>query len=246
LNYREEMIIFKTLQRRVEVDRFFPFFHHKEPSMKLQLISIFVLIFLFVGCGTSQQTESPSDQPELISMTSLPPVAPGFPTNGLKINVLFHANSDGSVTEVRMLGSSGDPAWDRSAVDSMRQWRFAPYQVSGSPSSRWIRNTIILQVQEPTILTLGELTAATPQEADSLYSLLRGGMDFDTLAKQVVAGTSTMVGKFLGVVDIARYPKHVRDELRKLALNEITPPLRIGAKYKIYKRYMPDGPVDMP
>jgi TonB family protein len=214
--------------------------------MKLQIISVCALIFLLVGCGTSQQTESPSDQPELIIMTSLPPVAPGFPTNGLKINVLFHATSDGSVTEVRMLGSSGDPVWDRSAIDSMKQWRFAPYQVSGPPSSRWIRNTIILQVQEPTILTLGELTVATQQEADSLYTLIRGGMDFDAISKQIAAGTSTALGKFLGMVDIARYPKHVRDELRKLALNEITPPLRIGSKYKIYKRYMPDGPADMP
>ena len=50
-----------------------------------------------------------------------------------------------------------------------------------------------------------------------------------------------LMGKITGEVDIARYPKRVRDALRKLGINQITHPLRIGAKFTIFKRYVPDG-----
>jgi len=50
-------------------------------------------------------------------------------------------------------------------------------------------------------------------------------------------GSSGKLSKFLGTIDIVMYPKHVRDELRKLDVNEITRPLRLGADYIIYKRY---------
>lgn len=210
------------------------------PAMKHQLLPGIIFSLLFVGCATTQP-ETSADQPELVSMTSLPPVSTTYSMSGLKLNILFHLQNDGSVSEVKMMKSSGDPDWDRAAVDSMKLWRFTPSNAEKHGTERWIRNTIILQVQEPTVLTLGDLKAPSQQEADSLYALLQSGSDFETLQKQSEPGLSNPRGKFLGAVDIARYPKHVRDALRKLGLNEVTNPLRIGTSYVVFKRYKPDG-----
>jgi TonB family protein len=150
--------------------------------MKSVIVALCSMLLL-AGCATTKETESPSEQPELISMTALPPVAPNFPTNGLKLNILFHVKGDGSVTDVRMLGSSGDPSWDHFAIDSMKQWRFTANRSDSISNERWIRNTIILQVQEPVVLTLGVLTVGSQQEVDSLYALLHNGTDFDVLSK---------------------------------------------------------------
>lgn len=212
--------------------------------MKPQII--FLLAFIIIGCAANQQTESPSQQPELISMTSLPSIAPTSSTIGLKLNVLFHVKGDGWVTEVKLLGSSGDPEWDRAAVDSMKQWRFTANHFDSLSAGQWIRSMIVLQVQEPTVLTLGEMSVDTPQAADSLYALIQTGTEFEVLSKQVAPGASTPIGKFLGAVDIARYPKHVRDSLRRLGMNDCTHPIRIGSKFTIFKRYKPDGTLDLP
>lgn len=214
--------------------------------MKSQIIFTFSALLILAGCATTKSPESPSDQPELVSMTSLPLVAPNFPTNGLKLNVLFHVQGDGSVSEVKMLGSSGDPDWDRAAMDSMKQWHFTPSRLDSTAHGGWIRNAIILQVQESTILTLGELSTGSQQGADSLYALLQNGSDFDVLMKQTVQGSTATLGRYIGAVDIAIFPKHVRDELRKLGLNECSRPIRIGSKYTIYKRFRPDGLMDTP
>lgn len=199
------------------------------------------LVLMLVGCATTQQPEAPSDQPELITMTSLPPVSSMYPASGLKLKMLFHVRGDGSVSEVKMMGSSGDPDWDKGAIDSMSRWQFNAFEPGNASAERWIRNTIILQVQEPTILNLAELSTTSQQTADSLYNLVDGGADFDALVKQAVAGGKDAMGKITGEVDIARYPKRVRDALRKLGINQITHPLRIGAKFTIFKRYVPDG-----
>ena len=214
--------------------------------MKFQIICSFVVVLILAGCATTQQPETQSEQPELITMTSLPPVSTNYPASGLKLKILFHIRDDGSVTEVKMIGSSVDPDWDRVAIDSMKKWQFAPFRSQGSGAERWIRNTIILQVQEPTVLTLGELSASSQEAADSLYALVDNGSEFEPLMKQVVSGTSELQGRFIGAVDIARYPKHVRDALRKLGLNQMTHPLRIGSRHVIFKRYKPDGIEDLP
>jgi len=214
--------------------------------MKSLIISSFIVSLILAGCATTQVAEPPSDQPELVTMTSLPIVAANFPTNGLKLKVLFHVMGNGSVTEVRFLGSSGDPDWDHAAIDSMKLWHFATDKLDNAQAGRWIRNTIILQVQEPTVLTLGELNANSQQMADSLYALLQNGSDFDTLIKQTAQGASNPIGRFIGAVDIARYPKHVRDQVRRLGIDDFSRPIRIGSNYTIYKRYKPDDPMNLP
>ena len=205
--------------------------------MKSLIIFLVLVTTMLLGCGTMRQANQDVEQPELITMSSLPPATPSFSANGLKLNILFRVLGDGSVVEVKMLGSSGDPDWDRAVIDSLKQWHFAENRFDSQGTGRWIRNTIVLQVQEATVLTLGELTVGSQKEADSLYALLESGSNFETLIKQVPAGSTTAIGRVLGAVDIARYPKHVRDNLRKLAVNDYTHPVRMGSKYTIFKRY---------
>jgi TonB family protein len=169
-----------------------------------------------------------------------------FSAGGLKLNVMFRVHNDGNVAEVKLVTSSGDPDWDKAAIDSMKDWHFSAWVPDGLPAECWVRNTCVVQVQEPLVLTLGQLTAPTMEEADSLYSLLEGGMDFDLLAKETRPGTTEKYGTYIGSADVASYPHQVRVELRKLAVNGFTHPVRVGTSYVIYKRYVGDGSRTLP
>ena len=199
--------------------------------------AIFVLCIFLAGCTAVRQTEAPTEQAEVISMVPLPPLTSVSSAQGLTLNVLFHVRNDGTVLDARMLGSSGDSEWDSLAARSMRQWRFALLGSDTTAGDRWFRERVVVQVQEPVVMNLGELVCPSPQEADSVYALLEKGVDFDTLAKQVRGITSTEYCRCPGAVEIARFPRHVRDKLMKLGMNDITHPLRLGANYVIYKRF---------
>jgi TonB family protein len=194
---------------------------------------------MLAGCGVTQQI--PFEQPELISMSALPPAPAHSYVNQLKLNVLFRVLKDGTVTDVRILGTSGESKWDAAAIDSMKQWRFATAFDDTSTAGRWIRYTLVVGIQEPMVMNLGELVLSTQAEADSLYHLLETGIAFDTLARHVRKGSADEAGRYLGMIDIARYPGHVRDELRTLAESNFTHPIRVGHNYVIYKRFTPDG-----
>jgi hypothetical protein len=139
-----------------------------------------------------------------------------------------------------MLGTSGYPQWDAAAVDSMKLWRFAAALHDSSASDRWLRYTLVVGIQEPIMMNLGELVVSNQKEADSLYLLLQTGIVFDTLARHVREGSTDEAGRYIGTVDIARYPRHVRDELRKLAESNCTHPIRVGHNFVIYKRFKPE------
>jgi hypothetical protein len=86
-------------------------------------------------------------------------------------------------------------------------------------------------------LTLGELVAAGQHEADSLYELLNSGVTFASVARQFISGSSVERGRILGAVSIETYPERVRNELRKLDVNDFTHPLRLGTDYVIFMRF---------
>jgi protein TonB len=51
-----------------------------------------------------------------------------------------HIGADGAVLEVRVKQSSGSPALDRAAMDTVRRWRFIPATVDGQPVAEWYRD----------------------------------------------------------------------------------------------------------
>ena len=50
----------------------------------------------------------------------------------------------------------------------------------------WIRQPILVRPQEPIIRFLAEIVSGTEHEADSLYSLVAHGTEFDSLIRQAV------------------------------------------------------------
>ena len=203
--------------------------------MKHIITSLLVLPLIFSACAIPRQAELPATQLELINMTPLPPIKfPSF-AGGLKLNVLLHVMQDGTVETVRMLGSSGDADWDSLALQVMKQWRYAIPRRDGVPVDAWFRQLVVVQIQEPIEMTIGELATSSLHEADSLYSLLEKHADLDTLFRHA-----------FGTVNIMAYPQQVREKLKKLDENEFTAPLRVGEEYVIYKRFSRSAAKDRP
>ncbi|MCI0707177.1 MAG: energy transducer TonB [Ignavibacteriae bacterium] len=197
--------------------------------MKYITVILLMLFLLLTGCSMQSQMGVPPEQPELISMVSLPTLTSTTYAEGLKFDVLMHVLRDGSVEYVRMIGSSGDPEWDAQALESIKQWRFAAPRRDGEPIDVWFRQLIIVQVQEPVFMNIGQLVSSSLQEADSLYALIQEGNDLDELFKK----TSTPV-------NILQFPKRVREEIRKLYEGKTSRPIRVGETYVIYKRFPAD------
>lgn len=207
---------------------------------------IFILLVLFAGCSTIPQSDLATDQPELISSVPLPSYPASIPPQGLRMNVLMHIMKDGTVANVRILGSSGDIEWDSLAAQSMKQWRYSSPRQSGNLVNLWMRQLVVVQIQQPIMRVLGALVSSSKREADSLYALLEGGTKFETLAHHEGSLSPAANGKYLGSVDISSYPRPVRDELRKLREDEVSRPVRIGEKYIIYKRFKQDSSSAVP
>ena len=203
-----------------------PGFDGRKGRVKHILSAMSITLLLLTGCVGTREVAAPTERVELISMTPLPPIAQGSYHAGMRLNVLMHILPDGTVEDVRMLGSSGDVGWDSLALQNMRRWRYAPFQRDGVPTDVWFRQQIVIKIQEPVVMTIGELVSPTLREADSLHALLEKGIDLDSLLRRAI-----------GTFDIAKYPENIRDVLKRLDPGEYTSPLRRGDEYVIYKRF---------
>ncbi len=200
-----------------------------------------LFLALFIGCTLTQQTELPPDQPELISMVPLPPLSSMPAAGGLKINVIMHVMENGTVENARLVGTSGDASWDTLALQSMKQWRYA-----SSGKSRWIRQLVVVQIQEPVVLDVAEYECARLQVADSLAAALNNAADVSVILKGAAAPGSEVKAKVRKSVNIAVYPKRIMDELLKLADGGNTAPIKVGDKYCIYQRLKKDAAIPLP
>ncbi len=210
---------------------------------------IIILILLMLGCAPfPERVETPA-APSVIHLSPLPPLTELSQVAKPELSVIFLIREDGTVEDVRLLSTSGDPEWDNAAVDSLRKWRFTSAKDDRDVGKRWIRYRIRIEIAEPVYLTLGEIVAFSKDEADSIYQLLRRGMDFLTIAHQIREDTNQPFGRFVGTVDIAQYPEHVRNQLRKLRVNQFTRTIEFGDTFIIFKRfkerYSPDNNISM-
>jgi protein TonB len=57
-----------------------------------------------------------------------------------EVRLDVHVAADGTVTEVRLRASSGSAVLDRSAIDTVRRWRFSPATVDGRAVAEWYRD----------------------------------------------------------------------------------------------------------
>ena len=54
-----------------------------------------------------------------------------------EVRLDVHVGADGRVTEVRLKQSSGSTLLDRTAMDTVKKWRFKPATVDGRPVAEW-------------------------------------------------------------------------------------------------------------
>lgn len=155
----------------------------------------------------------------------------------IQVELIFEVRRDGSIAGARMLHSSGDPVWDRSALECMKQWHFAAVPSLDDSTTLAVKTRVIVHPEERLELLLGTLAVTTEAEARELYSLLKAGASFDSLAATPRWDSAERRGRSTGLTDIGRYPHHIRNELRALRAGRITPPLRLGSEYLIFMRY---------
>ncbi len=54
-----------------------------------------------------------------------------------EVRLDVHVGADGRVIDVRLRQSSGSPLLDRTAIDTVKRWRFDPATVDGQPVAAW-------------------------------------------------------------------------------------------------------------
>jgi TonB family protein len=205
----------------------------------VMICTVLFLTILLAGCSAIPQTETPIKPPELVKSARLPPILSVVPGEGMRFNVKILVLKDGTVGDVKLLESSGDAEWDSLALHSIMKWQFVPARADGRPMDVWVRQPLVVQLRDPIIRVLDGLVSATEHEADSLYSLVEHGMDFDSLLRQAVQ-VSGERGRALGAVDISVYAPPLRDELLRLREGEVSRPLRFGDGFILYKRLKKD------
>ena len=198
--------------------------------------TIVILLLCLCGCATTQVPDSSGTLPVLIYQVPLPSYYRTTFSDEFKIDLKFHIAIDSSVQEVIFLSSNTDPRWEACAIEEIRKWRFLPAMQNGRPVPVWIRQSIIIRPEKLLKMPLSEIACADRRGADSIYTMLLMGENFDSLARTgSIAASRDQKGK-LGDIDIRTYPFPIQKELAKLNVGEITIPLQLGQSFIIFKR----------
>jgi hypothetical protein len=139
---------------------------------------------------------------------------------------------DGSVGQVKFIKGIGDEVWDSLAAESVLKWKYSPAHVDHHNVKIWLRQTAVVQLQNPKYLVLAEIICPTQVEADSIYISLENGKDFNGFTAMPDDDKNVDLGK----VDINLFPQNISAELAYLEKDQYTKPLKYGDKYVIFKR----------
>jgi len=189
--------------------------------------TVLFLTILLAGCSAIPQTETPIKPPELVKSARLPPILSVVPGEGMRFNVKILVLKDGTVGRRETARIERGRGMGFSRPHSIMKWQFVrPVRMEG----QWMSGFANLSLCSSGTRSSGSSTdwcPATEHEADSLYSLVEHGMDFDSLLRQAVQ-VSGERGRALGAVDISVYAPPLRDELLRLREGEVSRPLRFG------------------
>jgi hypothetical protein len=200
-----------------------------------------VIIVLLGGCVTQKKTPDESI-PYPISMALFPILSDEIAVDEVIVTALFYVLADGSVDEVVLTNQIINPEWDAAAVDSMKKWQFSRLPSNMDPDGIWLRRVIKVQFEEPNIMDLAFITLDDSTVADSLYSTLNLRSNFIRLFDQSISHPFMYEFEIIRVQNIAKYPEHVRLELRKLKINNYTKPIRLNNQFLIFQRVEPERP----
>ena len=106
-----------------------------EAYMKYTLTFLLIILLMLTGCAVTTRVDDANSKLELVGMSSLPPQPSISLAGKLRLNVLFRVLNNGTVADVRMLGSSGDSEWDVLAINR-KQMRCTHCSRAGSRSTR--------------------------------------------------------------------------------------------------------------
>lgn len=207
----------------------------------LKLFLLFVSTVIMIGCAEFGQLGANITPPTLLEKTVLPPPPPTIKSQDFNLKLELLISKEGKVLYAQMRNSSGDPNWDSLAVQCVLQWKYAPAMSDGKPIQLKIAQTAHVVLSPPVMMNLSEILCATLAEADSVYSALQAGMNFDSLAVKYSVSSSGVNGGKLGELDIHRYGDEIQDALHRLKPGDYTHPLQMGPNYVIYKRQPQDN-----
>ncbi len=201
--------------------------------MKASLLVL--LMCLVAGCATMQNTPY-TEIPRLLIQYPLPDITENIYRPNFNLNMLMLIDTEGNVDKVKFLSSSGDTLWDSRARLSVMKWKYSPARINNEAVPVWIKQTAFVEIKNPVFMNLEEILCKNKAVADSVYSMLLKGEDFELLAKKYsTSKTADNEGK-LGTVNINLYPKEIRQPISRLYINGFTEPMIFGREYLIIKR----------
>jgi hypothetical protein len=195
----------------------------------------FISIILLGGCATPSIAPDESI-PYPVSMALFPILDGNISIEEVTVNALFYVLADGTVEEVALTDHVISPEWDAAAIDSMKKWKFSKLPSNMDPDGIWLRRVIKVQFEEPNIMDLVFITLDDSTVADSLYSTFNSRSNFIRLFEQSDIHKFTYEFGIERDQNIAKYPEHVRLELRKLKINNYTRPIRLNNRFLIFQR----------
>lgn len=202
--------------------------------MKKLVLLLFALVL--TGCSIFKTQESLITEPVLLKQSPFPTIPESLSDKDLDLYCEMLIGDDGKVVRAKLLTSSGDETWDYLAEASLIKWEFSPALLNGDPIEILVRRKIKLQYVEPQSITLAEILCNRQSEAESIYTELVKGKDFDEAAKKYSVSSTKDLGGYLGKVDIRYYCKEIRQVLSDLSEGEFTKPVTYGEYFVIFKR----------
>lgn len=95
-----------------------------------------IALALLAGCASPPPVPVAADAPEKVAPAyQLESKRPGE-QGTVRLQVL--ADESGKPVKLYVLKSSGFPSLDQQALDTVRNWRFAPAKLKGKPIAEWV------------------------------------------------------------------------------------------------------------
>ncbi|MDR3610856.1 MAG: energy transducer TonB [Ignavibacteriaceae bacterium] len=201
----------------------------------MKLAVILFCLGILSGCSSVQQT---SDKNAPVLLVQRP--FPAFPISFFKPNIFLDADiyirDDGTVSNVILKTGSGIKSWDSAATAIISTWQYSPMRVNNKPAACWIHQKMKVISAEPIIYSLSALLFPTYQIADSIYTDLIGGSNFEEIAKNISLYPELGRHIEMGEVNIYQYSELIRNSITNLSEGEFTKPIKYDDHYIIFKR----------
>jgi TonB family protein len=206
-------------------------------STKIFKQNIFIIfLFLIASCSFPEQELIVDVHPQLIEQYPLPRLPYPLKDPEFKLFTRLLLSEKGEVLSAKLINSSWDSDWDSAAIKQLMKWRFSPAIYDGNPITIWIKQPVLIKSYQNVEFYLAELVCNDKGAIDSIYVLLKGGESFENLAEKFSTSKSKENRGILGKIDIRSLQYFIQNEVRKLAVNSITPPIKVGSQFYIYKR----------